>query len=77
MGLKTNWAVYTLTVDKTDATSKRLRWYEQTEKNKHSQTASLAPFNIVVNGEVIDNSKEKYPLLLFRDVTYFPLTCWK
>lgn len=30
----------------------------------------------MVNGEVIDNSKEKYPLLLFRDVTYFPLT-WR
>ena len=76
LGLEINWADYTLSVNKTDATSKRLRWYEQTEKNKHSQTASFAPFNIVVNGEVIDNSKEKYPLLLFRDVTYFPLT-WR
>ncbi len=76
LGLEINWADYTLSVNKTDATSKRLRWYEQTEKNKLSQTASLASFNVVVNGEVIDNSKEKYPLLLFRDVTYFPLT-WR
>lgn len=76
LGLKTNWADYTLTVDKTDVISQRFKWYEQAEKNKHSQTASFAPFNIVVNGEVIDNSKEKYPLLLFRDVTYFPLT-WR
>jgi hypothetical protein len=29
-----------------------------------------------VNGKVISNSKEQYPLLSFRNVTYFPLT-WR
>ncbi len=29
-----------------------------------------------VNGKTVDNSREQYPLLLFRDVTYFPLT-WR
>ena len=76
LGLATNWADYTLTVKKTDTASQNLRWYERTEKNKMKQTASLAPFNIVINGELIDNSKEQYPLLLFRDITYFPLT-WR
>lgn len=33
-------------------------------------------FKIEVNGQKIDNSKEEYPLLLFRNVTYFPLT-WR
>lgn len=76
LGLATNWADYTLTVKKTDTASQNLRWYERTEKNKMKQTASLTPFNIVINGELIDNSKEQYPLLLFRDITYFPLT-WR
>ena len=40
--------------------------------------AAIQPcgFAITVNGKSIDNSKEEYPLLVFRDVTYFPLT-WR
>lgn len=45
-------------------------------KNTRQQTAKLADDKITVNGTVIDNSKEEYPLLVFRDVTYFPLT-WR
>ena len=45
-------------------------------KNKSRQTASIVEGKITVNGTAIDNSQEAYPLLLFRDVTYFPLT-WK
>lgn len=45
-------------------------------KNKASYTATIASFKIKVNGKVIDNTKEKYPLLLFREVTYFPMT-WR
>lgn len=33
-------------------------------------------FEIVVNGKEVINSEEEYPLLLFRNVTYFPLT-WR
>ena len=44
--------------------------------NKNKYTASVAAYNIVVNGKKIQNSKEQYPLLQFRDVTYFPLT-WR
>ena len=47
-----------------------------TTLNKSTYTAQIASFNIKVNGKTIDNSHEKYPLLLFRDITYFPLT-WK
>ncbi len=44
--------------------------------NKEIYTASIPNFKVEVNGKVIDNSKEQYPLLLFRNVTYFPLT-WR
>lgn len=50
--------------------------YTSSTTNQGSYTASIAQFKINVSGETIDNSKEEYPLLVFRDVTYFPLT-WR
>jgi len=38
--------------------------------------AQLAPFNVEVNSKVIDNSKETYPLLVYKNITYFPMT-WR
>lgn len=38
--------------------------------------ASIPKFKIVVNGTEINNSKEEYPILNFRDITYFPAT-WR
>jgi len=38
--------------------------------------AVLPTYPITINGVTIDNTKEEYPLLNFRDVTYFPMT-WK
>lgn len=76
LGVTTNWSGNTLTVNINNATIQKLRWYEQTEKNKNIQTAIIATSNVVVNGKTIHNNQEKYPLLLFRNVTYFPLT-WR
>lgn len=36
----------------------------------------LAGYKIFVNGKEIDNSREEYPLLNFRGITYFPMT-WR
>jgi hypothetical protein len=36
--------------------------------------AQIATFPVKVNDEKIINSEEKYPLLMFRDITYFPMT---
>lgn len=76
MGLETAWDSSTgLKIIKTGA-----NWsYQKSEsstKNRSIHNAQVAPFKITVNGKKIDNSKEKYPLLLFRNITYFPLT-WK
>lgn len=48
----------------------------QRAKNSKQGKATLANFKIKVNGKVIDNSKETHPLLLFKGVTYFPIT-WR
>lgn len=50
--------------------------YKQNWKNSNKFTASIPKFNIVVNGKAINNSTENYPLLSFRNVTYFPMT-WR
>ncbi|MDR1206483.1 MAG: hypothetical protein LBL26_13560 [Peptococcaceae bacterium] len=44
--------------------------------NPQRATARTVAFSIRVNGKTIDNSKEEYPLLLYKDITYFPLT-WR
>ncbi len=46
----------------------------ETTRNKKTYMAKIAEYPIYVNGRKIDNSKEEYPLLNFRNVTYFPLT---
>lgn len=77
LGLTTNWnsETSTLSIEKSDITA-AYRDYEWQWKNGKKHNASVCSFNIVVNGEIVDNSKEEYPLLTFRDVTYFPLT-WR
>jgi hypothetical protein len=36
--------------------------------------ADLVEFPVTVNGQTIDNEKETYPVLIFNNVTYFPMT---
>lgn len=52
---------------------------DQAEQNNDiyaSYKATIADYPITVNGKSIDNSSELYPILSFRDITYFPLT-WR
>lgn len=41
-----------------------------------SYSAKLVQYPVTINGKKIDNAAEPYPLLSFRDVTYFPMT-WR
>ncbi len=50
--------------------------YKTNLKNKNAYQAQISNAALNVNGAAIDNRKEPYPVLLFRDVTYFPMT-WK
>lgn len=47
-----------------------------TAYNPKTVAATLPTYPIYVNGKQIDNTKEEYPLLNFRGVTYFPMT-WR
>jgi len=76
LGLESSWdAQRGLAVAKIGAT-----WdyhpYWSNSPNRRAYTAEAASFPITVNGQQVDNRSEEYPLLLFRNVTYFPLT-WR
>lgn len=76
LNLKTEWDSNTgLKVLKGNESS---GYVTDTTKTKHSATMkpTLAVFDININGKKIDNQTEPYPLLLYKNVTYFPMT-WR
>ncbi len=77
LGVATKWSSDTNTLEITkENISGAYRNYKWEWKNGKSNEITICNFNIIVNGKEIDNTNEKYPLILFRDVTYFPLT-WR
>lgn len=52
----------------------KLPVYETTANHKNNTAVIPEEYNIYVNGKKADNSSSEYPLLNFRDVTYFPMT---
>lgn len=76
LGLKTEWTQEEgLKVFQSKVTSS-YRSYQTKQRNSKSYNATIPEFKITVNGKPVDNEKEEYPLLSFRNVTYFPLT-WR
>ena len=83
LGLETAWTMETgLGIEKAAFVPDQLTAQQQyvpyisDSTNINSYSAIRPGFAIKVNGKPVDNSKEEYPLLVFRDVTYFPLT-WR
>ena len=82
LGLTTQWTEQSgLVVNKAStfdqATAREsYKGYATDQANRASYDATIAEFAITVSGNEIINSEEPYPLLVFRDVTYFPLT-WR
>ena len=83
LGLDSSWTQQTgLVIDKAaevpdqKTAQSSYKPYKAGAANAKSYKAAIAGGKITVNGKSINNSKEEYPLLLFRDVTYFPLT-WR
>lgn len=77
LGLRTTWtAADGLGIEKNDGTVSEYARQIQASRNQKNQSARIAGGKITVNGKTVNNSREQYPLLVFRDVTYFPLT-WR
>ncbi len=74
LGLETKWDQKEgLEINKTNI-SYPLEEYKTNQKNSANYTALIPEFNIKINGKTVDKSSTEYPLLSFRDITYFPLT---
>ncbi|MCH4890996.1 hypothetical protein EZV73_25690 [Acidaminobacter sp. JC074] len=77
LGLSSDWNSQTgLSIAQTSETEKLVQDKSVTNDLSRTYRATIADFDIKLNGNAINNSTEDYPILLFRDVTYFPLT-WK
>lgn len=83
LGLESNWTKQNglvigkaSTVQDQKTAQSSYQPYKSSAANKNSYQATTASGKITVNGKSITNSSEQYPLLVFRDVTYFPLT-WR
>ncbi len=73
LGVTTDWNDKTgLRVDKANATAEPIEYDKA--NNSGELYAVLPEYDIFVNGKKIENENEEYPLLNFRNVTYFPLT---
>jgi len=74
LGVSNTWSAETGSVIVADGTSSEYKPTLTDVKNKTKNTATVNTGAFKVNGKVIDNAKEEYPILSFRDVPYFPLT---
>lgn len=73
LGLETQWNAQTgLAIQQSDL-SGAYRPGNNT-RNRKQDTARMPDFAITINGKPLHNGQEAYPLLVYRDVTYFPLT---
>lgn len=75
LGLKTKWSKEDgLSIMKADSASYYMQKGEAVNVIGKSYSAKLVDFPVQVNGKTIDNSKETYPILNFKNITYFPMT---
>ena len=74
LGVSNTWTAETGSVIITDGSTSDYRPTLIDVKNKTKNIAIVNTGAFQVNGKVIDNAKEEYPILAFRDVPYFPLT---
>jgi len=76
LGLEANWSQDEgLNIKQNQVTSSYVP-YNSDHRNAASYEAEVPASTVTINGKEIDNTKEKYPLLSFRNVTYFPMT-WR
>ena len=76
LGLKTEWTEKDGLKNSQEKVTSSYVPYKTNSKNSNNYNAKIPNFKVSVNGKIVDNSKEEYPILSFKDVTYFPLT-WR
>lgn len=75
IGLKTSWNSESgLSIQPKDTVTLFVPKSQGANDLFKKYTATVVDFPVTINGKTIDNSKTEYPLLNFRNVTYFPMT---
>jgi len=73
LGVSSDWDGTTLYIDRTGDAAEYTAETSST-RQKGSVTAVRVSYPVVINGTAFDSKNAKWPLLNYRDVTYFPLT---
>lgn len=77
LGIQSHWDSQTgLTVTQSDGYCYEYARSINEIPNAKNLTAQIISTPVTVDGIAIDNATEPYPLLIFRDITYFPIT-WR
>ncbi len=74
LGLESKWTDENRLIVKKTGVFGEYRDYLSTKINNHADVAEIPVFDVVIDGEKVSNSDQKYPLLSFRNITYFPIT---
>lgn len=77
LGLSTEWdSDKGLKISKTNSSGNFQQDSSVKNELNKEYKAKIATYTIIVNGKTIENTNEEYPIINFRDITYFPLN-WK
>ncbi|NQX60523.1 YHYH domain-containing protein [Paenibacillus qinlingensis] len=78
LAVEVNWSDDTgFSIGKTENKASLLTQIKGLYNNPYSEyIIDLPTFNVFVNDTWLDNYKEDYPLIVYKDITYFPMT-WK
>jgi len=76
LGLRTTWDQETgfLVNSEKETVTKSIEQDFTSSGNELTYIARVPKFKVFIEDTLYDNSKEKYPVFVFRDVTYIPLT---
>ncbi len=75
LGVTTDWSMEKgLYITKEQSHAEPLEYDKADNKSEWNLYAVVPKYDIFVNGKKIDNNIQEYPVLNFRNVTYFPLT---
>ncbi|MBP1992739.1 YHYH domain-containing protein [Paenibacillus eucommiae] len=78
LGIKVDWKKETgFSIAKTDAKASN---FTQQKDSYNSSSANYIfkypAYNVTINGSWLDNYNEEYPVMVYKEITYFPMT-WK
>lgn len=75
LGLDAVWTKQDgLTISKRGGEPFPLKEQKSSLSNPSSDTATVVSFPVRIMGRLVENAKEEYPLLLYRNITYVPWT---